>query len=109
LERGALVLGLAAQPIWFVGDRHSQASGFYANLGGRVRYHLALSGDRFSMNMQTGGMTLTPEVVAGGGVFVRLVNAVELFGEVSGFLGSYTGRTWGGNLESCVGLRFLVN
>lgn len=108
-ERGALTLGGRYQPRWVVGSR-KQGAGFYANLGARLRYHLGLvqrNQGEFTMN-STQGYTLTPDLLAGGGTFVRIGPWLEPFLEVNFLLKSDRGRRFGPALESALGVNILL-
>lgn len=112
LDRGALVFGVNYQPRWNLTNPHA-ASGFgvYANVGARLRYHVGMaSGPRrdgeMTMNAEE-GYTLTPDVVAGGGVFLRMGYHFELFGEANGAFRSLEGRSMNLGAETALGMRIF--
>lgn len=109
-DRGALVFGANYQPrVNFGGRRMDGGAGLYANLGARLRYHLGMAAQRdgeMTMNSEE-GYTLTPDVLAGGGLFVRLGQSLELFGEMNAAYRSPEGRKMSMGVETAMGLKIF--
>ena len=109
MQRGSMMLGGAYQRYLFVGD-NDNASGFYGQCGARLRMHLG--------NMQlsretgaaagTGNQHVTVEAYGGGGVFVRVAQAFEIFAEVNLGVGSPRGSKYGLMAETGLGARLLL-